>query len=161
MKIIKNIIDEYKYEIILTNDVGNKFKMHYAGGDLYWTMLNYCENNSFYISENDLLYVQLKQLFDKIEQNNQYCKLLNNNCFEWISEAYGIPEESNKLIIIKNNNSFIIKFFQNPNRKFNIKDICSVCFCLSGSRYQDIAAEFSMMFYNLKEYENCKTKVLR
>ncbi len=163
MNIIKNRINEYVSELVLEDDNGSKFIMHYAGGDLYWTMVDYYDNNIFCINKNDeVLFSHMKNLFCDIENNdNPNKKILNNNCFEWVSEAYGNLKDANKLTITRNNDKFIINFFKNPNNKFNINSVCSVCFCLSGSKNQNIANAFSIMFNN---YINCdfpKTKVLK
>lgn len=141
-------INEYKYEITLENEDGNAFIIHYAGCDLYWTMLNYNKANEFIVTKDDkLLFSQLKKIFKEIKKYDKFTpKLLNDNCFEWISEAYGLEEESNKLTITKYDDKFIIKFYQNPNNPFNNKDICAICFCLSGSKNQNIATVFSIMF---------------
>ena len=163
MNIIKNMLDKYNYEIVLENDKKDKFKMHYAGCDLYWTMLDYYDNNEFYITKKEeLLFVQIKEIFSKIREcDNSHSKLLNNNSFEWISEAYGIPEESNKLIITESEERFTIKFYQNSNRIFNTKSICSICFCLSGSRNQKIANAFSIMLHKLSELDTNRKVLIK
>ena len=159
MKIVKN-----NYEINLTNEKNNEFIIHFAAGDLYWTMVDYYVDNEFGITkDDDLLFKQFENLFLEIKKHdNPYNKLLNNDCFEWISEAYGLMEDANRLIILKDNDNFIIKFFQNPKKVFR-KDICTICFCLSGSKNQDIANLFSYMLHEMIQYieiDNNKTKIL-
>lgn len=148
MNITITKINEYQYKLMLKNEDGNTIIIHYAGGDLYWTMLNYNKDNEFIVTKDDkLLFSQLEKIFKEIKKYDKFTpKLLNDNCFEWISEAYGLEEESNKLTITKYDDKFIIKFYQNPNNPFNNKDICAICFCLSGSRNQNIATAFSIMF---------------
>jgi len=161
MEIIKNEVGNLK-DLEFINENDQKFKIHYAGGDLYWTMLNYNDTNEFIINNNNKVYLQLEELFRKIEENDlTYLKLLNENCFKWESEAYGITEEANKLFIIKENDKFIIKFYKNPNGRFNVNGLCPICFCLSGSRNQKIANAFSIMFKQTIEEIDQKTKILK
>jgi len=150
MTILKNNSKERKNEIVLIDNEDKKIVIHYAGGDLYWTMLNYNSDNIFYITKNEKeLYFEMEELFEAIKLNdNIYFKLLNNNTFEWISEAYGTVEEQNKLTITKEENTYIIKFYQNPNRLGN-KNLCPICFCLSGSRNLMIVGAFSKMYHNI------------
>lgn len=158
MKIYKNINTDNKYEIIFENDEKEIFKIHYGGADLYWTMINYRDGNKFQVAETDkMIYYQLQELFKEIENNDfPYNKTLNNNCFEWLSEAYGIPEEAHKLLITKNEDSFIIEFIRNPNN-FLSSDFCPICFCLNGSRNSSIASAFSLMFLQYKSNNKIKT----
>ncbi len=127
-------------------------------------MLNYHKNNKFCITkESKILFSQIENLFDQIEQYDISHTLLNNKCFEWSSEAYGIPENANKLTITKNNDNFTISFLKNPNNKFNIQNICAVCFCLNGSKNEQIANAFSTMIYeyiNNQEENTDKHKTL-
>lgn len=148
MNITITNLNEYQYRLTLGNEDGNTFIIHYAGGDLYWVMLNYHKDNQFIVTKDDkILFSQLTQLFKEIKKYDKSTpKLLNDNCFKWISEAYGLEEESNNLTITKYDDKFIIKFYQNSNNPFNNKDICAICFCLSGSRNQNITTAFSVMF---------------
>ena len=146
-----------KTEFII-NYNNNKFIIHYAGCDLYWTMIDYQKDNKFIVTKDDyIFYLLLNNLFNKLNSLN----LLNNNCFVWESEAYGIKENNNKLIISKINEEYIINFYQNPNKPFQRKDICAICFCLSGSSYQEIANYFSLMFHELNDNIKQKTKILQ
>ena len=141
VKIIKEEKNEYNGLTIVDNK-GEQFKIHYAGGDLYWTMIDYHNDNEFIIEKNDFLfYNELEKIFKLIDDD------LEN--IEWFSEAYGEIDKANKLSINKIDETFCIKFYQNPARLFNRKDICAICFCLSGSRFQDVANEFSSMFYRI------------
>lgn len=158
MKFIKNSENN---ELVLINELGDKFIVHYVGLDLYFTMLDYRENNEFIIRQNDELFLEFENLFKEIKNNdNQIPKLINNDCFTWISESYGIYENQNKLTILKENDRFIIKFYQNPNREFIRKDLCPICFCLSGSKNQNVAILFSIMFQKLIILLNSKIKIL-
>ena len=148
-------------ELVLINELGDKFIIHYAGLDLYFTMLDYKEENKFIIRQNDELFLEFENLFQEIKNHDkQIPKLINNDCFTWISESYGIYENQNKLNILKEDDKFIIKFYQNPNREFIRKDICPICFCLSGSKNQNVANLFSIMFQELIILLNSKTKIL-
>lgn len=145
------------YELILTNDNKDTFIIHYAAGDLYWTMFDYYDDNEFIISkEDEILFYLMNNIFNQI--NSYKTGLINNNSFEWISEAYGMCEDANRLTIIKENDKFIIKFYQNPNKYVFRKDMCAICFCLSGSKYQDIANAFSLMLYDYIDLDKCKKR---
>jgi hypothetical protein len=136
-------------ELLVVNDQGNVFRIHYAGGDLYWTMIDYVKDNEFVVGKEDFdFYKGLENIFSLLGDSI--------SCFEWFSESYGEKENANKLFINKIDKGFCIKFFQNPNRDINRKDICSICFCLSGSRCQNIANEFSLMFHRLSS--KCKNR---
>ena len=141
VKVIKEEKEGYS-GLSVSNDKGEQFKIHYAGGDLYWVMVDYFENNEFIIDKKDIyFYEELERIFSLLESDYSY--------IEWSSEAYGELENANRLIIAKIDGGYSIRFYQNPNRVFNRKDICAICFCLSGSKHQDIANEFSSMFYRL------------
>jgi len=162
MKILKNVINEHKYELTLIDNQNNTFNIHYAGADLYWSMNNYFDGNEFTVAKEDnIFHDQLERLFCIIQKYDRYKNLLVNDHFEWISEAYGITEEAHKLTITKINDSFKIRFFQNKNNPFCLKDFCSICFCLSGSRNQEIANAFSSMFLEYKDNVKKKSKLLK
>ncbi len=127
-------------------------------------MIPYIEDNVFVITKEDVyLYSKMQDLFKIIQKCDRVdSKTLLDNTFTWLSEDYGPYENANKLIIEFKDNSFIIKFYQNLNREFNIEDICSICFCLNGSKNQDIASAFSLMFLDfLKEYSNPNERILK
>lgn len=155
--------DKENCELKLYNELQNEFKIHISGSDLYWTMINYCDNNEFVITSDDEMYDTFIQLFNDIKENdNKYENVLNDNTFEWKCEA-GYQENSNMLLIKKEDNKFIIKFIQNPNNMYSkITKTCSVCFCLSGSRNQEVAYLFSSMYNSYIERfkEKNKKKVL-
>jgi len=163
MDVIKKKIDGVIRELILINEIGDKFTMHYAGQDFYWTMFDYHAGNEFIISKDDeIIFSEMEKLFNVIiKKDNPYSSLLKDSCFEWISESYGVPEESNKLTIKKTDNKYIINFFQSPKKAFFRKDICSVCFCLSGSRNREISTAFSIMFHDYIQDGKNKQKVLK
>ena len=152
MKIIKNIKDD-RFSIELIDEKKDVIQIEYGGEELYWIMLDYYEDNLFIVSEKDeQLFSQLNKIFSIIKQCDRFDnKLLNNNIFEWISEAYGLPEESNKLTIEKKEKCYEIKFYNNPERFFGNKSICCICFCLNGSRNQEIACSFSNMLLDYKD----------
>jgi hypothetical protein len=161
--ITKKMIDDNRFAIELANEEGNSMTIEYGGADLYWIMNNYHDNNLFKITPQDnFLFLQMDELFKQIAKyDDPYNKVLNNNCFEWISEAYGLPEEANKLTIKKKQNSYEISFFNNPNYSFKNKNICCICFCLSGSQHQEIAYAFSSMFLEYTHFENQQQKILK
>jgi len=162
MEIKKNIINQHKYEIILSNEKNDAFSILYGGADLYWTMEDYYDENEFIVTEKDIpFYNQLTNLFKIIKKYDKHNLLLKENCFEWISDAYGLKEDAHKLTITKNNNTFIIKFIQNRNNFFCMKDICAISFCLSGSNHQEIANAFSLMFLEYKDDRKVKVKSLK
>lgn len=137
--------------LVVSNDNGEQFRIHYAGGDLYWTMTDYKKDNEFVVEKKDIcFYEEMENIFKLIGEDFDY--------IEWCSEAYGELENANKLLISREDEKFIIKFYHNPNRLFNRKDICAICFCLSGSNKQDIANEFSSMFYRVCSKVNSKKR---
>ena len=152
----KNNIDNNHFELDIINENNEILEINYCGCDLYWTCLNYTENNEFVIKESDGVFFRyLNDIFNIIEENdNIHEKTLNENRFEWISEAYGEKEFAHKLIIEKNDDNFKIKFFQNSLNWMCIKEMCPVCFCLSGSRNQTIASAFSLVFLKYMNSDN-------
>lgn len=154
-----NIISQKKYndqyDIEIINDKNEIINIGYVGSDFYWTCYNYTDDNEFIITAEDgRFYYDLAILLDKIKKYcRPYDKIISDNKFEWISEAYGEEEFAHKLIIEKQKENFKIKFFQNPLNFFRVKGTCPVCFCLSGSRNQKIACEFSMMFLKYKNMQ--------
>lgn len=154
MKIYKNTLDNNRYELILENDKNEVFKICYGGADLYWSMSDYHENNRFNITPEDgTFYSDLENLFKLIQKcDDEYNRLLNGNCFEWLSEAYGLPEYAHKLLIKKEQDSFSIEFIRNPDN-FSPINTCYISFCLSGSRNQRIANAFSTMFLQYQNYD--------
>ena len=146
IKVLKEKKEGYS-GFAIVNQKGEQFKIHYAGGDLYWTMVDYCGDNEFVVERRDsLFYEELEIIFNLIGNER--------SSMEWVSEAYGEKENANKLLISRDGDEFRIKFYQNPNRMFARKDLCAICFCLSGSDYQHVANEFSLMFYRL--FNKCK-----
>lgn len=144
-----------------------QFVMLYAAGDLYWIMTNYHSNSEFKITkEDELLFSKIKDLFLKIkEYDYPDYKLLKNNCFEWKSEAYVVREETHRLTILEEKDTYTITFIQNPNKPHTKKVLCPNCFCLSGSINPNIATAFSLMFLELlqsnieKSNSNKKRKI--
>ena len=75
--------------------------------------------------------------------------MLNDNQFVWLSESYGEYKDANKLSISRTDESFIIQFYNNSNKIFGNSKICPIWFCLSGSKNQNIANVFAIMFNNI------------
>ena len=135
MNLYKEEITEQKL-FVQANDL--MFIIGYFGSDLYWIMLDYIPNNKFTIKKNSpYLFKFLEYLF-----SSEYFK----NCtFTWLSEAR-LPENSSSLKITKGKDFYRIKFIQNPEDFLaKARNICPVCFCLSGSRNQTISNKFSIM----------------
>ncbi len=156
MQIHKIEDSNQRCSIRLTNDKNQSFLMQFSGADFYWIMLHYDEHNEFSVTEEDsFLFSQMQQLFQIIQKyDDPYNKTLINNTFTWDSEDYGTYKQANKLIITFENNTFSIKFYQNPNQKFNNQFLCPICFCLSGSKNEKIASAFSSMFLKFQNYQN-------
>lgn len=158
MKILYCVENE-KHIIKLSKD-NDEMKINFEGADLYFVMYNYHEDNKFVIGKDNDLYVYFKNLFNEIRINdNPYDKILNDNKFIWISEDYGEYENANRLTITELDDSYIIQFYNNPNKKFGNAKVCPICFCLSGSQNQNIANEFTIMFNNIVSEKNCNKKL--
>ena len=140
MKIYKETLNERRELVVQSGD--NEFIIGYFGSDLYWIMLDYVPNNKFTITED------MPYLFDFL--NDLFCtEHFKNNTFVWLSEAR-LPENSSSLKITKGMNFFRIRFIQNENDYLaKARNICPICFCLSGSRNQKIANKFSIMLNKL------------
>lgn len=145
MKIFKENL-EGKENIIIQNGK-NKFIMGWYGADLYWIMVDYAPNISFTITNsNPELFNFLNKLFSTYH--------FKNCTFNWVSEAR-LPENSSSLKITKGMDYYRIKFIQNPEDYFSrLRNICAICFCLSGSRHQDIANKFSILLHDLLKNKN-------
>ncbi len=158
MKIIKKL-DKERYIIIVENDDGESFEMEYGGADFYWNMLEFTGNNKFVITKKEqVLYRQLQYLFriiKKCSKENPYLNILKDNTFTWTSEAAGLLEDNNKLLITENADNYVIHFWQNPKNYFNFGS-CFVSFNLSGSICPKVAHAFSEVFL---EYRNCEVDV--
>ena len=151
MKVVKEL-DQYNKEVIkIINDNGSAFLMHFGGADFYWTMSDYYDGNQFIIDKNNPLFKPLSKVFKIIRRKDvKWEQTLKNNSFEWISEAAGLLEDKSKLCITDNSESFSVQFVRNPKDVYgHITNICSISFCMSGSRNPDIAYAFSNMFVQL------------
>ena len=140
MEIIKRT-NNSREEILITS--GNiKYIMGWYGSDLYWIMPNYVPNNRFNVTcDTPYLWEFLEKLF----KENHF----KNNTFIWISEAR-LEKESSFLKITKGKNSFNIRFIQGENDYLaKVRNICPICFCLSGSRKQEIANSFSNLLHKI------------
>lgn len=140
MKIYIDILDGKKRLIIQQGK--NKFVIGFYGSDLYWIMLDYIPNTEFIVkSDCSKLFKFLDELFT-IEN-------FESNTFTWISEAR-LHENSSTLKITKDKDSYRITFIQNETDYLaKARNICPICFCLSGSRNPKIASMFAIM---LNEY---------
>lgn len=145
-------IEEGNDFISVTNEKQQSFKIGYWGCDLYWTMKDYAKNNLFVVTKEDILFYSfMNTLFSKIEEyDNPYDKCLEDNRFEWKSEAEGLLENAHQLVITKMDDCYTIQFLKNLN-KFLMGNVCSICFCLSGSRNEQIASTFSLMSMKLRD----------
>lgn len=159
---VKKVIYNNKEQIIVTNEKEENFKIYYGGSDLYWGLENYTKDNVFIIKEEDILFKYLKQLFLRIKDNNLFP---DSYTFIWYSEAYGEIEDANKLIIKEYQNQYTIQFIQNPKHYLSkMRNTCYISFCLSGSRNQQVADLFSIMFQKLCDeieisHEKVKQKI--
>ena len=159
MKVLWHIEND-KYLIILKQK-DDEMKINFEGADLYFVMYNYHEDNKFVIGKDNDLYAYFKNLFNDIRINDDsYNKIINDNKFIWISEDYGEYENANRLTITELDNSYIIQFYNNPNKIFGNAKVCPICFCLSGSKNQNIANLFAIMFNNIIS-EKCCNKILK
>lgn len=136
-------------QYVVKNDK-DEFLIGYFGSDLYWIMPKYHDNNQFIITNNEnQFYTMLLSIFKYMKKRKS--PQLKGNVFTWLSEAR-LPENSSSLIITKQENAFVIQFIQNPNDHLGVaRNTCSICFCLSGSRNQSVANEFSIMNHKLLE----------
>lgn len=140
MRIYKQIVDN-RNEIVVYNNKG-KFIIGWFGTDLYWIMPEYISSNCFTIKK-DVPY--LFEFFEKLFSTHHF----KNNTFIWLCEA-GLPENSSTLKITKGKSFYRIRFIQNPKDIIaHARNICSICFCLSGSKNQEIANEFSILLHEL------------
>ena len=130
MNIYKETVDGRKQ--VAVESRGKKFIMGWFAGDLYWIMQNY-EPAYFH------------DFFEKLFKEYHF-----KNCtLTWSSEA-GVDRADNKLKITKGENYFKIRFYQGENDNLSKStNTCPVCFCLSGSKHQDIANEFSNFLHTI------------
>ena len=128
----------------------DEFLIGYFGSDSYWSMPDYHDNIKFVITNNEKqFYMLLLYIFKYMKKRKS--PQFKDNVFTWLSEAR-LPENSSSLIITKQESDFVIQFIQNPNDYLGVaRNTCSICFCLSGSRNQSVANDFSIMAHNLLE----------
>lgn len=140
MKIYKDIVDSRKQ--IVVQDGEHKFIIAFFCSDVYWVMLDYIPENKFTVKRS------CPYLFDFLEGlfSTEHFK----NCtFTWLSEAR-LPENSSTLKITKGKDFYRIKFIQHDSDFLaRTRNICPICFCLSGSKNQRIANKFSIMLNEL------------
>ena len=139
MNIYKETVDGRKQ--VAVESRGKKFIMGWFAGDLYWIMQNYEPAYFLITKKTPYFYDFFEKLFKEYHFKN--CTLT------WSSEA-GIDRTDNKLKITKGENYFKIRFFQGENDNLSKStNTCPVCFCLSGSKHQKIANEFSSFLHTL------------
>ena len=149
------------YNVKITDKHNNSFIMLVGGNlDLYWVPEDHKKNLVFEFDESDKrTYNLFNQLFNAIKQNDDhYRPVLKDNKITYISEEW-TEEESNTLNIIKEKNSFIIKFNKNQNQNawtFPHRG-CALCFCNSGSRVPKVESIF-MSLFNYLAYESSLVK---
>jgi len=136
MKIYKESIDNREQIVVQANN--SKFIMGFFACDVYWIMPDYIHNNKFTVKKSD------SYLFEFID--DLFSKHHFKNCtFNWLSEAR-LPQNSSSLKITKGIDFYRIKFIQSPNDYMaRLRNICPICFCLSGSRNPEIATKFGIM----------------
>ena len=129
-------------EHIIVESSGKKFIIGWFGSDLYWVMLDYTPNNKFLVTEKTS---ELWEFLTTLFKENYF-----KNCtLTWSSEA-GVDRADNKLKITKGENYFKIRFFQGKNDTLSKStNTCPICFCLSGSKHQEIANEFSNFLHTI------------
>ena len=139
MNIYKETVDGRKQ--VAVESRGKKFIMGWFAGDLYWIMQNY-EPAYFLITKKaPYFYDFFTKLFKEYHFKN--CTLT------WSSEA-GIDRADNKLKITKGENYFKIRFYQGETDTLSkATNTCPICFCLSGSKHQRIANEFSNFLHTI------------
>jgi len=145
MKIYKNTFNGREQIIVEVtsnkSSICDKFILGWFAADLYLIMPDYRPNNHFTITKSCVLWEFFDGLFSKYH--------FKNNTFIWISEAR-LASESSILKITKGKDFFRIRFIQGENDYLaKARNICPICFCLSGSRNQEIANEFSNLLHQL------------
>lgn len=140
MKIYKQTLNERSQ--IVVQDGKNKFIIGFFGSDVYWIMLDYIPDNKFTIKKNcTYLFNFLESLFST--------ERFKNCTFTWLSEAR-LPENSSSLKITKGQDFYRIKFIQHEGDFLaKAQNICPICFCLNGSRNQQVANKFSILLNEL------------
>ncbi len=139
--------DDYLSNYILSVcDGKHHFEMLMGGADFYWFCNRNCLNKPFVVNKtNEGIYEIVDRLFNSAKKyDSKYDSMFKENVFEWTSEA-GVIEKANKLIITQEEKRYIINFWKNTKTMW--RD-CSINFCLSGSRNENISYVF------LKEYQN-------
>lgn len=148
---------EGKYDLKITDKNGNSFFMTVGGNfDLYWLPENHKENRVFEIDKSDkIAYSVFNQLFNAVKkQDDKYLPVLKDNKITFVSEDWP-EEEANVLNIIKEEESFTIKFIKNEDKEnWSYPHMgCTICFCNSGSRVPKVEQVFMQMF-NYLAYES-------
>lgn len=135
----------------VTDKKGNTFEIFEGGNfDLFWTAECIGNQRNFVIDEsNKEMFRLLKILFKLIkDKDSKYSPRLIENEFTWISED---RPEANILKIIRKEDCFEIEFLKHER---NFYKICSICFCNSGSEYQQVEQLFMEMYIYLCSKEN-------
>ena len=138
---------------VIADKLGNTFEVFEGGNlDLFWVADCKGNQTSFVIDEsNKEMFRLLKILFKHIkDRDSKYSPRLVDNEFTWISED---RPEANILKIIKKEDFFEIKFLKNEN---NFYKMCAICFCNSGSKFQQVEQLFMEMYIYLCNKENAE-----
>jgi len=133
MKCIKNMIDDDKYEIVISDENDNKFTIYCDDLNLYLVMDQYYSENEFLITkDNRELFLRIHYLFSEIFRiDNKFHNFINENIFEWINDKKDL-KNSNKLIIEKENSFYKIKFIKGLKNIYSLMDnSCSIVFPLN------------------------------
>ena len=151
VQVTKEIING-EFIVKVENEKQEYFRIQSSGADLCWRMPAYNEKNEFIVTEEStMFYEQLNALWDIIKkENNPYDSVYENDTFTWASEDYGLKENAHVLTIQKIEDTFVIRFWQNPKNNFRMKKLCFISFCLSGSRNSAIANAFSLQLLEYK-----------
>ena len=140
MKISKNSFESREH--IVVEQKGQRFLIDWFAADLYWIMLDYAPKSSFIVTKNTPLFWEF---FTNLFATHHF----KNNTLIWLSEAR-LEEESSILKITKGKDYFRIKFIQGDHDYLaKARNICPICFCLSGSNHQEIANAFSNFLHKL------------
>ena len=149
--------NEGYYDVKITDRNGNSFFMTVGGNlDLFWLPENHKENRVFEIDNSDkITFHVFEQLFNAVKKNDdKYRPVLKDNVITYISEDWP-EEEANVLNIVKNEETFTIKFIKNEDKEsWSYPHMgCTICFCNSGSRVPEVEQLFMQMF-NYLAYES-------
>jgi hypothetical protein len=127
------------------NELGEKFWVSHSDTTVFFTMEDYHEDNEFIITPEDkLFYTTLVFMFKDTLENT-------TNKLVWKSEAGELEENSHQLIFERLAEAFSIKFYNNPNSRYQFSGVCPVRFELRGGRDEELSKLFNLMlsFYKV------------